>query len=123
MDRENTTPRDPYYQRIDAVAQMVEEQKQAFAEKTEADEKRFTHLTDLVERQAELTAKNQEQLGSLISETRDLLQLYRDFQGIGRIGSGLQRLALWLLKWPLIGAGLYSAAMAVVEYGKTHAWW
>lgn len=114
---------DPYYQRINAVAQMVEEQKQAFEEKALADEQQFEHLTALIEKQAELTAKNQEQLGSLISESLDLLQLYKDLQGLGRIGSGLQKFAFWVMKWPLIGAGLYSAITALVEYGKAHAWW
>lgn len=53
------------------------------------------------------TAETQQQLGILIQETRGLMTLYRDIEGIGRLGAKAQVFLLWVAKWPVIGGGCY----------------
>jgi len=47
--------------------------------------------------------KTAEAVKDLARETKDIVQLHRDIQGAVRIGSTVQKLLLWLVKWGAIG--------------------
>jgi hypothetical protein len=65
------------------------------------DAQRFQKLFDAQE-------KNTAAIAELIEETRDVIEIQRNFQAAARIGNGVQRFGLWMAKWPLIGVGLYT---------------
>ena len=48
-------------------------------------------------------------------ETKELVTLWHDIQGVTRIGMSVQRFGIWVIKWPLIGGGLYTAYHWVVQ--------
>ena len=50
-----------------------------------------------------------------LAKTHDVVQLHEDIQGVARIGRGVQTLLLWVIKWPLIGAGLYATSQWVFD--------
>lgn len=52
----------------------------------------------------------------VVSETRDIVQLHKDFQGAARVGKGLQGFMVWCLKWGAIGAGCVAIINAVLTY-------
>lgn len=54
----------------------------------------------------EAQQRNTEAISALIEETRDIVQLHRDLQGVARVGVGAQKLMAWCLKFGFIGAAL-----------------
>lgn len=68
-------------------------------------------VADRLEALAEGQNKNTADLATLIQETRDVVQLTKDLQGIGRVGTGIQRVAFWLAKWGVVvgilGTGMH----------------
>lgn len=62
------------------------------------------------------TSKNTDTMTTLIDETRELVQLYKDVQGAARVGKQVQSVGVWLLKWPLIGGGLYAIFNWAIEH-------
>lgn len=59
--------------------------------------------------------ENTEAITLLIGETREVVQLHRDIQGVTRIGKRVQAFGKWILTWPLIGAGVYTAYVWIIE--------
>lgn len=62
------------------------------------------------------TAETQQQLGVLIHETRGLITLYRDLEGVGRLGAKAQTFLLWVAKWPVVGGGCYVVFKFFLEW-------
>ncbi len=79
-------------------------------------EKRFTAGDKQFEQLIDVTSQNTVAMTSLIEETRAVVQLYKDVQGVARVGKGVQTFGFWLLKWPLIGGGLYALFSWVVKH-------
>lgn len=104
---------------------------------TEADEKLFQRLEDRVERHEISTYKKFEKLitaqeentkaiskltesvSSVVKGTSAIIQLHQDIQGAARIGKGVQGFMLWSLKWGVIGTGITTAIMWLVEHFKS----
>lgn len=80
-----------------------------YRERSRREDERFQMLLDSQERT--ITALN-----LVVEETSGLVQLSKDWQGAARIGSGIQKFGIWLLKWPLIGTGLYTGFNWIVEH-------
>lgn len=55
-------------------------------------------------------------LSTLQSNTEDIVRIYHDLQGVARIGVVVQKFGLWIIKWPLIGAG----CLAIAKWISTH---
>jgi hypothetical protein len=56
---------------------------------------------------------------TLVTNTGDVVQLHKDFQGAARIGKGVQGFMLWLLKWGAIGAGIVTWITWLIDYFKS----
>lgn len=108
---------------VDQVAAELAKHQEALRLRSEEEETRYDKLRCLIEKQADTASKNQEQLGCLIEETRDVVQLYKDLQSVSRVGVGIQKFALWVLKWPLIGTGMYAAVTWSKKFGEAQGWW
>ena len=59
---------------------------------------------------------NTQAITALVEDTREIVQIHKDFQGATRLGTSVQKFGLWLLKWPLIGMGLYTAFNWIVDH-------
>jgi len=66
---------------------------------------RWQAIGDQLESLVAATASNAKAVADLIGETRDIVQLHKDFQGAARVGSAAQRAVLCVAKWGAIGAG------------------
>lgn len=44
----------------------------------------------------------------MIKDTADIIQLHKDLQSTARLGIKIQKFGLWLVRWPVIGIGLYA---------------
>lgn len=64
------------------------------------------------------TAETQQQLGILIQETRGLITLYRDIEGVSRLGAKAQTFLLWVAKWPVIGGSCYVVFKFFYEWAQ-----
>lgn len=87
-----------------------------FTEHVAKCEERFTEGDKQFKQLIDVTSKNTIAMTSLIDETREVVQLYKDVQGVARIGKGVQSFGVWLLKWPLIGGGLYALFNWVINH-------
>lgn len=55
----------------------------------------------------------------LVRDTKSIVQLHKDFEGAARLGSGLQKFLIWVLKWGAIGTGIATAVLWITEhFGK-----
>jgi len=59
-------------------------------------------------------------VSALTNDTRDIIQTYKDLQGVARIGSGAQRFAIWCMKWGSIGAAGAAGIHYIVNHFSTH---
>ena len=55
-------------------------------------------------------------VSALTNDTRDIIQTYKDLQGVARIGSGAQRFAIWCMKWGSIGAAGAAVTIACGQW-------
>ena len=79
-------------------------------------EDRFKRIDDRTEKLIASQEKLNETLGKLAEDTKGVVGLYQGAQAAVSIGVGVQRFGLWLVKWPLIGTGLYTAYTWVIEH-------
>ena len=52
----------------------------------------------------------------LVDDTKSIVQLHKDFQGAARLGNGLQKFLIWVLKWGAIGTGVATTIVWVTEH-------
>lgn len=78
----------------------------ALTESSVANQDQMRALMQSMESLNTSVSMNQVQISGMIEETRGLLQLYRDIQGVGRMGGGVQKFLIWLTKWPIIVIGI-----------------
>lgn len=55
-------------------------------------------------------------VSSLVTDTKDIIQLHKDFQSTARVGSKIQDLIVWLMK----AGGILAALGAGIHYVVTH---
>lgn len=87
-----------------------------FRQHVERCEERFQKGDDQFQQLISAQQKNTDAIASLIEETREVVQLHKDIQGATRLGKGLQSFLAWVIKWPLIGAGLYAGISWVIKH-------
>jgi len=90
--------------------------RKEFNEHVEDCEKRFSEGDKQFKKLIDVTNENTEAVTLLIDETREVIQIYKDIQGAARIGKGVQSFGIWVIKWPLIGGGLYALFNWIIEH-------
>jgi hypothetical protein len=76
----------------------------------------WAQLVDATTKSAECQRKNTEAIEKLVVSTSDMVETYRDFQGVTRVGKGVQNLMLFLLKWGVIGTGAVASIKWLIDY-------
>ena len=59
-------------------------------------------------------------VSELTRDTRDIIQIHKDFQGVARVGSGAQRFMVWCMKWGAIGTGVAMGVSYIIEHFSKH---
>jgi hypothetical protein len=72
-------------------------------------EQKLTELDKRLDRLFLMQEANTKSIAMLIEETRGVIELYNNLKGATAVGISVQNFGLWLIKWPLIGMGLYTA--------------
>lgn len=80
-----------------------------YEERIKTDDARFGSIIDLQH-------QNAEAIKTLIDETRDVVRIHRDLQGVARVGIGLQKFMVWCLKFGFIGGGVAAIVAWVIHY-------
>lgn len=44
----------------------------------------------------------------LTEDTQGVVDLYQNARGVVTVGVAIQKLGLWMIKWPVVGAGIYA---------------
>jgi len=55
---------------------------------------------------------------SLVEDTKEIIQLHKDFQGAARMGKSVQGFMLWCLKWGVIGTGIVTGITWSINHFK-----
>lgn len=79
-------------------------------------ESRFTEGASM---HAQLLAEQKhcnEKLDRLVENTSTVVEWSQNVKGTARLAAGVQTIGFWLLKWPLVGAGLYTAYKAMIKF-------
>ena len=63
------------------------------------------------------TQQNTEAVTQMVLETKEVIQLYKDLRGVIRIGVVAQKFGMWVIKWPLIGAGIFTIYKWAINAG------
>jgi isoaspartyl peptidase/L-asparaginase-like protein (Ntn-hydrolase superfamily) len=79
-------------------------------------DKRLNRIDDRAEKLIQSQERCTEALEKLTNDTSGVVELYNNAQGAVTIGIGVQKFGLWVLKWPLIGAGLYAAFDWIIKH-------
>jgi hypothetical protein len=86
-------------------------------EQHELDEgEKFDKLIKAQQANTDAIAVLTESVSSLVDDTSSIIKIHKDFQGAVRVGSGVQNFMLWLMKWGVIGAGLATLVMWVIDH-------
>lgn len=95
-------------------------------------EPRLVKLEIAMESLVEGQAKNAEKIEAMLQraetlltevdeineETKGMRQVWKDLQGTVRIGSAVKKIAIWVLGLPIVGAGIHSLALYVIQHFK-----
>lgn len=88
---------------------QFEQHVKVYEERVKTDDARHESL--LIAQEA-----NAAQLKQLISNTKEIVDLYGDMKGAAKVGMALQRFGLWLAKWGIIGTMLMAIWRWIVEH-------
>lgn len=69
--------------------------------------RQLEETNEKIEKMLIITQDNTKAIISLKAETRDIVDLYKDIQGATRLATNIQKFTTWVIKWPLIGSGIY----------------
>lgn len=87
--------------------------------KIQQSEDQYNRLINAQQENAKAISKLTESVSSLVEDTREVIKLYRDFQGAARVGERLQDFMFWLLKWGAIGAGIAACINWIITHFKS----
>ena len=59
-------------------------------------------------------------VSALTVDTRDIIRTYKDFQGVARVGNGVQKFVIWCLKWGGIIGGVGVGISWIIEHFSKH---
>jgi len=71
----------------------------------------FAKLRSSIEDNTEIVEANTRAMEALVTKvgkSDGVVEAWDNIVGAAKLGNALQKFGLWLLKWPLIGAGLYT---------------
>lgn len=71
-------------------------------------ERRFNERDEHFKQVMKAQAETIDALNHLTTATKDMIETYNHIRGAVVVGSYAQKIGLWIIKWPLIGYGLYS---------------
>ena len=91
-----------------------------FDEHESREEEKFNRLIEAQQNNTQAISELTGQVSALVTDTRDIVQLHKDFRGAARVGSGIQGFVLWCMKWGGIIGGLGAALHYLVEHFSKH---
>jgi hypothetical protein len=97
-----------------------EEHKERFEKHEQRETATFGRILDAQHENTKAIGNLTGQITSLVTETRASVQLTRDLEGITRVGSGVQRFAIWCLKWGGILGGLGVGISWIIDHFSKH---
>lgn len=96
--------------------EKFDEHVQRFEDHETREEEKFIRLVEAQQKNTDAISELTGQVSSLVTDTKDIIQIHRDFQGAARIGTNLQSFLLWLAKWGVIGGALAAAGNWMIEH-------
>jgi len=79
-------------------------------------QERFRRIDERIDRLIDSQERCTVALEQLAKDTHGVVELYKNAQGAMTLGVNIQRFGLWLIKWPLIGAGIYAMYKWTIEH-------
>lgn len=109
---------DNHVNRFDKHEQSEEAWREDLIHRDEQQNRRFDALMASQEANTAAIADLTMQVSAVVNDTKDIVQLHKDFQGAARVGKGVQDFMLWLLKWGTIGGALAAGVHYIITHVK-----
>ena len=103
----------------DMINALRQEFRREMQERDEVIEKRLDDGDRRFRELINATEANTKAVSKLVQETQGVVNLYRDVEGVYRFGVAMQNFGLWVIKWPVVGAGLLAIYMWLTEHYKS----
>lgn len=122
MDAQELATLEELKQRQSELEEMViahrdqmEEHCQKLDDHIKFSKNQFDVGADQFEEIRDCMKKNTEALEQLAINSRGVIQLYDDISAAARVGVKVQKIGIWIAKWPLVGGALVVFAKWVWE--------
>jgi hypothetical protein len=103
-------------ERFFKLCERFEQHVERFEKHEQREAEKFDMLIQSMQTNTDTVGEICKQVSQLTQDTRDVIQLHRDFKGAARLGKGAQGFFLWLLKWGAIGAGLVAIGNWLLDH-------
>jgi len=94
------------------IEQQLNQIRQDLQNHLRRDDEQIKQLISCQQQNAEAIEK----LTAVCADMQAVVDVYKSIIGTLKVGSAAQSFGLWLIKWPLIGAGLYAAYSWLLEH-------
>lgn len=102
--------------RMNELFEQFDQHVERFEQHEREEGDRFNKLVKAQQANADAVANLTRQVSSLVGDTKEIIQLHKDFQGTARIGRGIQNFMMWLLKWGTIGVGIVAMLNIIIDH-------
>ena len=73
-------------------------------------------IYEALERNARSLEELTEHHSKYSAQMIDMLAIYSDVRGTVRVSAAMQKFGAWVIKWPIIGAGVYAIFKAIEKW-------
>ena len=74
----------------------------------ESGRQEFAKLRACLEANTAALMANTQSVDDVDINTKDIVEAWKSIQGAARVGVTVQKVGIWIVKWPLIGTGLFA---------------
>lgn len=102
--------------RVLELCEQFEDHLERFEQHEVHNEQNYNKLIEAQRVNTESIHRITHSIEDLVNDTKSIVQLHKDFQGAARLGNGLQKFLVWVLKWGAIGTGTATAIIWVTDH-------
>lgn len=103
-------------EKLDSQVERLNDHLERFEDHEAEDHKKFQRLLEAQQKNTDALSDLTESVSYVVEGTASLIRLHKDFQGAARLGSGMQKFMLWMLKWGIVGTGVVAGIRWISEH-------
>ena len=97
------------------LCERFEQHVERFEQHERNEQQSFDKLINAQHANTEAITTLTSAVSTLVSDTSEVVQLHKNFQGAANVGRGVQGFMIWCLKWGVIGAAIVAGIDWLVD--------